>query len=234
LHPDDEFARAHLDSRFGKTEAWIILEADPGAAVLVGFREPTDQGTIAGWVDSQDSEALLSALNPVEVRAGDTLYVPAGTPHAIGEGILLAELQQPTDLSVLLEWKGFAPDAEAGFLGLGRDLALQALDLGPWTNDDLTRARSCRGTKSDGVETLFPSDADAFFRAERVRSGAHLEQGFAVLLVIDGEGELRGDRWRLELGSGNAVLVPHAAGPHSIEGTVEALRCMPPALDPTS
>jgi mannose-6-phosphate isomerase len=233
LHPNDQFARTHLGSEFGKTEAWIILDAEPGASVHVGFREPTDLATIAGWVDSQDSAALLGALNPVVVAAGDTLFVPAGTPHAIGEGILLAELQQPTDFSVLLEWEGFAVEAEAAYLGLGRDLALQALDLAPWTERDLARAMSGRGSTSDGVETLFPTESDAFFRAERVTAGAHFEQGFAVLLVIDGEGALVGDDWKVGLSKGTAVLVPHAAGTCGFEGGLEALRCMPPAPDPT-
>jgi mannose-6-phosphate isomerase len=231
LHPDDEFAQAHLGSAFGKTEAWIILEAEPGAAVHVGFRQPVDLESVASWVDSQDAEAMLSTLNRFEVASGDTIFVPARTPHAIGKGILLAEVQQPTDFSVLLEWKGFAADREGGHLGLGFDIALRALDLRLWSDEDLTRARSGRGSPRDGVETLFPPEADAFFRAERVGSGAHIEQGFAVLLVTGGRGELRGDGWKLEIAKGDAVLVPFAAGSQVLEGQVEALRCMPPAPD---
>jgi mannose-6-phosphate isomerase len=230
LHPDDDFAREHLGSPYGKTEAWIILQAEPQAAVHVGFRQRVDLATVAGWVESQDSEAMLSALNRVQVGSGDTLFVPAGTPHAIGDGILLAELQQPTDFSVLLEWKGFAPDREAAHLGLGFEVALKALDLKPWSDEDLARARSGRGGR-DGVERLFPAEADAFFRAERVSSGARLDQGFAVLLATGGNAALRGDGWNLEIATGDAVLVPFAAGPCLFEGQAEALLCMPPAHD---
>jgi mannose-6-phosphate isomerase len=167
----------------------------------------------------------------VEVTAGDSIFVPAGTPHAIGEGILLAELQQPTDLSLLLEWKGFAPDEDAAFLGLGVDVGLQALDLKPWSAEDLTRAGSGRTSTGADVETLFPAEADGFFRAQRVRSGAHLPQEFAVLLVTEGKGELSGDGWSLEVAKGDAVLVPFGAGPQLATGQLEALRCMPPAPD---
>jgi mannose-6-phosphate isomerase len=231
LHPDDDFARAHLGSQWGKTEAWIILEAEPGATVQVGFREPVDLSTLEAWVEAQDSDALLSALNRLTVAAGDTVFVPAGTPHAIGEGILLAELQQPTDFSLLLEWKGFAPDVDAASLGLGMDVAFQAVDMTPWSAEDLARARSTRTLGRAGVETLFPEAADSFFRGERVETGALLEQGFAVLLVSHGSGVLRGDDWKLDIASGDAILVPYAAGPYVLEGPARALRCMPPASD---
>jgi mannose-6-phosphate isomerase len=231
LHPNDDFAQRHLASAFGKTEAWIILEAEPGAAVHAGLRQPVDLATVSEWVQSQDSEAMLSALNRVDVAAGDTVFVPAGTPHAIGEGILLAELQQPTDFSLLLEWKGFAPDEDAAFLGLGVHQALKALDLKAWSAEDLARAGSGRGPSAADLETLFPAEADPFFRAERVRSGADLAQEFAVLLVTEGRGELSGEGWNLGIAKGDAVLVPFAAGAYRVTGQVEALRCMPPAPD---
>jgi mannose-6-phosphate isomerase len=231
LHPDDDFARAHLGSGVGKTEAWIILEAEPGAAVQVGFREPVGLETVARWVESQDAEAMLSSLHRVTVAAGDTVFVPAGTPHAIGEGILLAELQQPTDFSLLLEWEGFADDEAAASLGLGFDVALRALNLEPWSEEDLTRARSRR--RSDrGVVTLFPSEADAYFRAELVSDGDRLPQEFAVLLIVAGNGVVSGDDWKVDVDTGDAILVPYAAGAHVLEGTAYAIRCMAP--DPST
>jgi mannose-6-phosphate isomerase len=232
LHPDDDFARAHLGSPCGKTEAWIILAAEPGAAVQVGFRDPVSRATLAGWVESQDAEAMLASLHRVAVSPGDTIFVPASTPHAIGAGILLAELQQPTDLSLLLEWEGFADDVKAAFLGLEPEVALEAVNLEPWSEANLAWARSGRPSDRASGETLFPAEADPFFRCERVAVGARFEPEFAVFLVIEGNGTLRGDDWKLDVAAGNAILMPHAAGPHVIEGSVEALRCMPP--DPST
>jgi mannose-6-phosphate isomerase len=231
FHPDDDFARAHLGAQWGKTEAWVILESEPGAAVQVGFRERVGLETVAGWVESQDAGAMLSSLHRVTVAAGDTIYVPAGTPHAIGEGILLAELQQPTDFSVLLEWKDFADDEEAASLGLGFGVALRALNLEPWSEDDLARARSRRRSDRGGA-TLFPSEADAYFRAELVSDGDHLKQEFAVLLVVAGNGVVRGDDWKLDIDTGDAILVPYAAGAHVLQGSAYVLRCMAP--DPST
>ena len=108
--------------RFGKTESWIILEAEPDAAVHVGPREPLDRDTVRGWVERQDGDEMLAALQRVPVAAGDAVLVPAGTLHAIGAGILLLELQEPTDLSVLVEWKpfGVTDGSEHLAAGLGR------------------------------------------------------------------------------------------------------------------
>ena len=118
-HPGRAFAREHLGLRYGKTEAWIILEADPGAAVHVGLKEPLDPQTVRRWVDEQDAGQMLDALHEIPVQAGDGILVPAGTLHAIGGGILLLELQEPTDLSVLVEWKRFGVDSGPEHLDLG-------------------------------------------------------------------------------------------------------------------
>jgi mannose-6-phosphate isomerase len=232
FHPDDAFAQAHLGAPVGKTEAWIIVESSPDAEVYVGFREEISGGDVARWVEAQDAKSMLAALHRLPVSAGNTIFVPAGTPHAIGDGILLTELQQPTDLSVLMEWEGFALDGpSAGHLGLGFGVALEALDRSPWSDARLDRATSSRSTQDRvGVETLFPLEADSFFRAERILSErSPLEASFSVLLVTRGRGCLNGDGWELELNRGDAILVPYAAGPSEIAGSVDILRCMPPA-----
>jgi mannose-6-phosphate isomerase len=109
-HPDDVFARRHLASPWGKTEAWIVIDAAPGSAVHLGFSEAVPDETLAGWVAGQDP-ALLRALNRVAVRPGNAILVPAGLPHAISAGVFVVELQEPTDLSVLLEWDAFPSTA---------------------------------------------------------------------------------------------------------------------------
>ena len=141
FHPGRRFAREHLGLRFGKTESWIILEAEPDAAVHVGLREPVDPETVRGWVERQDAEEMLAALHRVPVAAGDAVLVPAGTLHAIGGGILLLELQEPTDLSVLVEWKRFGVDDGPEHLELGWETALRALDREPIDPAALKRRR---------------------------------------------------------------------------------------------
>jgi mannose-6-phosphate isomerase len=212
-HPGRAFALEHLGLRYGKTEAWIILEAEPGAAVHVGLKEPLDPETARRWVDEQDADAMLAALHRVPVQAGDAVLVPAGTLHAIGGGILLLELQEPTDLSVLIEWKRFGVDSGPEHLELGWETALQSLDTEPIDPAALTTATS----------GLLPTEADPYFRAQRVNPGDTLDQSFSILLVTEGEGEVGG----VPVKRGSTVLVPHAAGETETEG-IEAIRCLPP------
>jgi mannose-6-phosphate isomerase len=223
FHPGRAFAREHLGLPFGKTEAWIILEAEPGAHVHIGPREPIDPDIARGWVEQQDGGEMLAALQPLSVAAGDTVLVPAGTLHAIGAGILLLELQEPTDLSVLLEWRSFGVEGGPEHLELGWDTALEAMDRQPPDLDALA---------AEGEERLLPSAADPYFRAQRVRGGDELAPSFSVLLGLAGQGALRTDDGEeLELRRGSTVLVPHGAGRTTVTGDVEAIRCLPPAPD---
>jgi mannose-6-phosphate isomerase len=202
--------------------------------VHLGFREDMDPGRLAGLVEAQRVEALLAALNAVPVAAGDTVLVPAGMPHAIGQGVLLVELQEPTDFSVLLEWEGFAIDGRAeGHLGLGFDLALGCVDRAGWSPARLERLRGGRGPVRPGAERLFPAEADPFFRAERLRPdpAASLEAAFSILVVTDGSGQLETRGGSMGLGRGDTVLVPFAAGPGAVRGRLEAVRCLPPGPD---
>ena len=165
---------------------------------------------------------MLDALNRVDVSAGDVLFVPAGTAHAIGEGVLLVELQEPSDLSILLEWRGFASGEDEASLGLGWDVALECVD----------RAADRRRPACSPVGSL--ADADPFFRAERIDGSqpAELDRGFAILVLTEGAGELRvEDGEPLPVGRGDTVLVPWDAGPWRLEGDVVGVACRPPAVD---
>ncbi|MGZ4394583.1 MAG: class I mannose-6-phosphate isomerase [Gaiellaceae bacterium] len=234
-HPDREFAQAHLGLATGKTETWLIVESED-ASVHLGFREDVEAGVVAGWVERQDRDAMLGALHELPVVPGDRVYVPAGLPHAIGEGILLVELQEPADLSVLLEYDGFQLDGPRdGHLGLGFDVALGCLNRTALDSRELAHLKRSADDLPEarpGVTTLLPPEADAFFRAERVRPSpaAALEPGFSILVAVAGRGRLEtelGDE--VELARGDTVLVPYAAGEAELTGEIDVLRCLPPS-----
>jgi mannose-6-phosphate isomerase len=232
LHPGRAFARAALGSPYGKTEAWIIVQAEPGASVHVGFREEADPERVARWVAEQDTDAMLAALRELPVRAGDAILVPAGTPHAIGAGILLVELQEPTDLSVLLEHERLPLDGTQPELGLGWPRALEALDRSPWDDGRLAAAAAAPAPLRPGAQRLLPASADAYFRAERLTAApgapAELDAGVSVLVALDGAGTLATEGGERPLRRGDTVLVPHAAGAGTLDGDLEVVRCRPP------
>lgn len=230
LHPDRRFARQHLGVTYGKTEAWYILDATRGAAVHLGFRNPIGADELLRIVEDGQGSALLEQMNRLEVTPGDLVFVPAGTVHAIGEGIFLVEVQEPSDLLVRLEWSGYAVGAMANDLGLGFPVALTAVDRSAWGDTRLeTVVRRRSDDQSSSGEDLLPADAAPFFRLGRVRGdGPRLEAGFSVLIVVKGSGELQsaaGTAYQLE--KGDCWLIPWAAGPVSIVGAVEAIRCRP-------
>ena len=151
----------------------------------------------------------------------------------------MVELQEPTDFSVLLEWAGFAIDGDAeGHLGLGFERALEALDRSAWSGARLERLRGrpvvveASGGEASRGGALFSEEADAFFRAERIRPNGSsiLPPSFSLLVVLSGYGELVSeDGAALPLGRGETILIPFASGECRVEGAVELIRCLPPA-----
>jgi mannose-6-phosphate isomerase len=234
-HPDRAFARRHLGMSHGKTEAWVVLDAPPDARVRLGLAESMCTADVRALVESQDSAALVGALRALPVRPGDAVLIPAGLPHCIDAGVFVLELQEPTDLSILLEWDGFAVEGRRdGHLGLGFDVAIQALRLSALEEAELDRlVVPAEETATDaGMVDLLPAAAAPFFRAHRVwsvRSGPTVEAGFAVVLVTEGTGRLVAEfAAALEVTRGEAAVIPWSAGDWRFEGVIEAIVCRPP------
>jgi len=223
-HPDRLFAAQHLASPYGKTEAWIVLDAPADASVWLGFSRDISTNELSGWVTGQDVGALLAATNRVPVRAGDAILCPAGMPHAIGEGILLLELQEPTDFSVLLEWEGFPLTRQDASVGLPLDVALQCVDRRRCGPERLAQLRG----RPNMVGTLLPAEADYFFIAERVIAG-QLPAGFSILIVLSGSGTLATATGHpITVSRGQTILIPYAAGDCALAGDIAAIRCLQP------
>jgi mannose-6-phosphate isomerase len=227
VHPDGPFAREHLGTKFGKTEAWIVIAAKPGAQVHLGFKDAVSEDIVRAWIADQDHAAMLGALNPVDVTAGDAIFVPAGVAHAIGEGLLIIELQEPSDMSVLLEWDGFGiEDEDEATLGLGWDTAFGCVERAA------RDAAQLRGPRPDGaVAELLPAAAHPFFSAQRIAPAGdttQLDQGFAVIIVTGGSGTIA----ELDVERGDALLLPYAAGAPSAAGELTAIVCRPPEVKP--
>ena len=229
-HPDQKFAAEKLHINHGKTEAWIILEAPPQARVGLGFNRQMEKSEVAALVAAHDSEALLESLVFTEVIAGDAVFVPAGVPHAIESGIFVLELQEPTDLSILLEWDGFAVDGDKdGHLNLGFDSALDALRLSPLDENESAQVVGKFDTETDSPHSIFQSVADPFFRADYLPgNGEKTEAGFGIFLCLSGAGELHFENsGQLSVSIGDAIVIPHCAGSFQINGCAGIL-CRPP------
>ena len=224
-HPTRAFARRHLGSAFGKAEAWIVLGTrqvgrEPPPHVRLGFRRSVGRDELRAWIDAESSEALLGTLHIRETSAGDVWFVPAGTPHAIGAGVFILEIQEPTDFSIVAETGGFPIDRHAAHLGLGWDVTMDAIDRRAMTDRNVDDLRGGHRAVASGRGweriALLPSEADPFFSADRVRvaGGPALPfagdgGAFAVAVVTEGTGTAvtKGGR-RLHVRRGDAFAVP--------------------------
>src|SRR5205085_3277009 len=133
---------------------------------------------------------------------------------AIDAGILVVELQEPADLSILLEWRDFSLGEQDATLGLPLEEALACIDRRACPPERLQALRGRPLNRAvGGSGSLLPGEADPFFVAERVRGGQHLSQSYGVLVVTAGEGRLAADAGAaVQVGRGSTVVIPHSAG----------------------
>jgi mannose-6-phosphate isomerase len=232
-HPTREVARAKLDSRFGKNEGWIVLAAEPGAPIWLGFSRPVGDDELRRWIEAQDAEAMLEAMNRIEVARREVYYVPAGLPHSIGPGVTIVELQEPTSFSILAEYRRFGLDDEQATLGLGWDAARACFDRGGYDSGRLTRLTPAPERVRDGFWRLFSDEATPYFQAYRADAADGVALGdaaFRVLVAERGAGVLAWDGGETRVRGGETWVVPYGAGRLRAEGALELILCLPPEL----
>src|SRR5262249_49482861 len=121
VHPDDRLAEELSPGECGKTEAWVVLHAEPGSRIWAGLRPGVAQADLERHLERGTVVECLHALEP---RAGDCIFLPAGTVHAVGGGVLLAEVQQTSDATFrLFDWNRIQPDGTRRPLHIEQSLA---------------------------------------------------------------------------------------------------------------
>jgi len=233
VHPDRRFAAAHLDCPYGKTEAWFVLDASEDAAVYLGWRDAVDPDELARRRDAQDGAWMLERMHRIDVTQGDGIVVPAGTVHAIGAGVFVAEVQEPTDLSIVLEWSVTTSGREDSHLGLGFDTVMPAVSHERLDTDHLASLRTHvdPATRADTPQSCLAPEADPFFRLHLAtptgRSTVRVEAGFAAAIVLHGRGTLEWETSSIDIGPGDALAVPASLGPWTIAGDASLLVARP-------
>lgn len=231
-HPHRDWARRHLGTPHGKAELWYVLE--PGV-MRVGLRESITPERLRALVDAQDVETLLGMMHEVPLERHQAVYIPPGLLHVIGEGMLIVEVQEPSDLSVLCEWRDYAIDGQrAGHLGLGFDVALTAVETTRRSSDDIAALITPR----DAQGLLAPHLTREYFTVERYdlqKSGSRsFAPGFAIIVVFEGEylqmttaaAGLIGAP--VALSQGSTVVMPYEAGTFDLSGPGSVLIARPP------
>lgn len=224
VHPDDEYAhsREAASGFHGKAEAWLILDAAPGATIIWGFKDALSPEEVKA---AAAEERLEPHLNFVSVKAGDVIYNPAGTVHATGAGIFLFEIQQTSDLTYRLYDYG-RRDNQGNLRALHIDQALEVANLIPGEHARVT-PKVLGGGKAELVRTEFFAmqhwDVDGVLNEMTDPSSAEL------LTALSGELTLRAGEHELVLTQGTSCVLPAALGTYSLEGRGIVLRCYIPA-----
>lgn len=245
VHPTAEFAQRFLQSPSGKTEAYHILSIrnevrDP--AIYLGFHHPPDRARLRQWIEQQDIAALLGAMNRVPVQPGDTYLVPGGVPHALGEGIFLVEIQEPSDLVVRFEFErgGRVLPESARFMQRGLEFCLDVFDPSPWPPGRVQmqagcppRRRRALGPDSWQDDLIGPERTPCFsVRQSCVRAPiTKVEKLSYIAIVTQGRCTLRAGGETHRFGPCDKFFVPAGLGLLDIQPDPECtlLECYPPA-----
>lgn len=226
VHPDDALG-LQLANDNGKTEAWVVIHAEPGSLIYAGLRPGVRCKAFAQGIATGAVEPLLHRFEP---KPGDCILIPAGTVHAIGGGIVLAEIQQMSDATFrVFDWGRVGADGKPRQLHVAEALASTDYERGP--ADPLApRAESIAGGTREHLARC------PYFALERLRLSGPARVGsaerFTILLGLGGAAEVRHAGVAARLDFGQTLLLPAALGTCEIapsgEGEAVVLTCVVP------
>ncbi len=222
VHPDDAYALAREadTGHLGKTEAWYVLRAAPGAAVLRGFTRDVSRDEVRAAAEDGTLPALMRR---VPVRPGDVVVNPAGTVHAVGAGLLLYEVQQSSDLTYrLFDYGRVDASGRPRELHLDKGLDVAHLSAAPAELPRPPEAEPGRWRRLV-ARPEFVLDA-VLVRPGAGAAGATTPASCHVLTVAEGTARLRAHGQVLELPTGATALLPAALGAYELSGDGEVLR----------
>jgi len=214
VHPDDEYAADTNDAQ-GKTELWYVIEAEPDAEIIYGFKNELTQEQFRHAIEN---DTLLDELEHFKVRAGDVFFIEAGTVHAIGKGVLLAEVQQNSTTEYRIYDYGRV-DAEGNPRPLHIDRAIDVAitvpptfppgPLGPPVDVDSRTEMvlgECKYFRSVIMDTFMPTH----FEVD--------EDSFASVVVLDGEAKFFTDDENINLRKGDSAFITAGTGRVTVSG----------------
>ena len=201
LHPNDKLAKERHDS-FGKTEMWYIMDADPKAELIVGFNKDV---TKAEYTESLKKDSLLDLLNYEPVREGDTFFINTGKIHAIGAGVMLAEIQQTSDITYRV-FDFNRTDKDGNRRELHTELALDAIDYKKKDDFKISYSQNLN-------ETNHLVDCP-YFKTNFIRLTENIElditerDSFTILMCVGGEVLIKTAEGEVAMKKGETVLLP--------------------------
>ncbi|MBE7174878.1 MAG: class I mannose-6-phosphate isomerase [Mucilaginibacter polytrichastri] len=201
VHPDDELAEKRHHSK-GKTEMWYVIEADPGSTLISGFNQPVDRER---YLEKFNSGHLTDILNREEVSAGDVFFLPAGRVHTIGKGLLIAEIQQTSDITYRI-YDFDRVDEKGNKRELHVEEALDAIDYTEYP-EYKTKYTAKENEAVKLVECPYFTTNLLEYTQSIERDYSDLDS-FVIHVCVEGSYELRSGNEKIEVDMGDCVLIP--------------------------
>ena len=200
LHPNDQLAKARHNS-FGKTEMWYVVQADPESNLIVGFNQEMTQEL---YLKHLEEKTLQSILNFDTVKAGDAYFIEVGRIHAIGAGVLLAEIQQTSDITYrVYDWDRV--DSEGNERELHNDIALEAFDF---DMPDNFRVNYTKDSDSPTELVCCPYFTTNVFKVNDTILKENTHDSFMIYMCVEGKAQIEVDGNQTEISMGETVLIP--------------------------
>ncbi len=242
-HPTLPFAQKHLNSNAGKTEAYVILGIRDEVAepyIYMGFQHPPEEAEFKRMIEEQDRDAILACFDKIPIKPGDVFMVPGGMPHAIGEGVFMIEIMEPTDFAVRIEFErgGYVLPEESRFMNRGIGFALSMFNYDPTPTDAIKKCFFCEpgllDRQNQSIESsLVDEKKTACFRVTRIDVRdryVKAADSFYIGIVSKGSGTLviGGETWPVKEGA--KFFVPYQTGPVAFESEsgMEIIATFPP------
>ncbi len=244
-HPTIEFAKKHFNSNSGKTETYYILDIREGVNhpyIYLGFQHPpSDLKEFKNTIEEQKIEKLLSYFEKIPVKIGDLIFVPGGFPHAIGEGILLVEIMEPTDFCTRIEFKigDFVIPVESRFMKKEIDFALRMFNYQETSIENIKssffiKPKELVSYNDESKEyVLIDENVTHCFRVKKLIVKGKIskaEDSFFIGIVIKGKGLIRDNKEQFSVKYGDKFFVPFKTEKIFIESEegIEIFCALPP------
>ena len=214
VHPNDKLAKERHNS-FGKTEMWYVMQADADSRIIVGFKEDSSKEE---YLKHLQDNTLVAILDDVKAKAGDVFFLETGTVHAIGAGLVVAEIQQTSDITYRL-YDFDRVDAQGNKRELHVDLALDAINY----NKVNTQKEYDSKTNTSNVVVDCPYFTTNFIPLESNTEISKSSETFTVYMCIDGSFEIEYDGFKHTYIKGDTVLIPAAIRSFVLNGKASIL-----------
>ncbi|MDX1284293.1 MAG: type I phosphomannose isomerase catalytic subunit [Draconibacterium sp.] len=220
-HPTIPFAKKYLNSNVGKTEAYVILSIRDEVKepyIYMGFQHPPTKEAFKQSIEKQDSVAMLSCFDKIPINPGDVFMVPGGMPHAIGEGVFMMEIMEPSDLAVRIEFErgGYVLPEESRFMNRGIDFALSMFNYDTTSVETIKERFFCAPkvleTQNKSAEyILIDEHKTSCFKVNRIEvkdNYVKAADSFYIGVVVKGSGTINLDENSYQLSEGSKFFVP--------------------------